>query len=96
MVDFVHLSNGGLKARLKKPVYNPKCQVLNGPPSQVTLPFEYWTPIVNGIWKPGIQKVNVFDNYKNMVHGCTKRALHCQHLKKEQLSYLQKEYCRYP
>ena len=76
MVDFCPVvkwySNGGLKAGLKKPVYDPKCVVLNGPPSQVTLPFEYWTPIVSGIRTSGIQKVNVFDNYKNMAHGCQK------------------------
>ena len=35
------------KPDLKKPVYGSKCQVF--PPNQMTLPFEYLTPILSGI-----------------------------------------------
>ena len=40
----VQYLNGGLKTRLKKPVYGPKVWDLNGQPSHLTLPFEYWAP----------------------------------------------------
>ena len=46
--QMVRYLNGGLKTGLKKDndldVRYMKC-----PPSRVTLPFEYWTPILSGI-----------------------------------------------
>ena len=41
-------------------------QYLNGPPSQMTLPFEYQTPIL-----PVIQMVNVLGTSKNWTINCS-------------------------
>ena len=58
----VQCTNGGLKIRLKKLMVQ-NVHYLNGLPSQVTLPFEYRTPILSSIQMNlvfGIQMVTVF------------------------------------
>ena len=60
----VQCTNGGLKIRLKKLMVQ-NVHYLNGLPSQVTLPFEYRTPILSSIQMNlvfGIQMVTVFIN----------------------------------
>ena len=68
MVDLckVRLSNGPVfkwwsENRTEKSLFIVlDVQYLNGPPSHVTLPFEYWTSILSGIQMNPIFKFLVF------------------------------------
>ena len=45
---------------------------LNGPQIPVTLPFEYWTPILSGIQMFGIQ---MFSVYNSVVYHVNRKYL---------------------
>ena len=58
--QIVWYSNGGLKTGLKKSLFMVQnVRYSNGPPSHMTLPFEYRTPVLSSIQVFSIQMVTV-------------------------------------
>ena len=59
-IQMVWYSNGGLKTGMKKACMVQNVRYSNGPPSHVTVLFEYRVPMMSGIQVSGIQMVTVY------------------------------------